>query len=73
MKRLLLTLLLFFLPMTLLLAQVPPPPDYHGNGTPGAPGGPLPLDQYQFCLIAIAVIAGIYFIMKRKKIAGHII
>lgn len=71
MKRLLLTLL-FFLPITLLWAQVPPPPDYHGNGTPGAPGGPLPLDQHVLCLIALAVIAGSYFIMKKQNTASHI-
>jgi len=71
MKKRLLTLSLFFSSMNFLLAQVPPPPDYHGTGTPGAPSA-LPVDQYVFCLIAMAVTGGIYLLRRKPKLAGWI-
>lgn len=65
MKNYLLTLM-FLLSAAFLSAQVPPPPDYHGTGTPGAPSA-LPVDQYVLCLIAIALIMGIYLFSKKQN------
>lgn len=59
--------------MTILLlsfyssfAQVPPPPDYHENSGPGAPSS-LPVDQYVFFLIGMALTIGVYFIWNKRK------
>lgn len=66
MKKSLLTLLVFLLSITSLLAQVPPPPDNHENTGPGSPTN-LPVDQYVFVLIGLALSIGIYFIWNKKK------
>lgn len=69
MKKILLTLLVFFAAINTMFAQVPPPPDYHENATPGAPS--LPVDQYVFYLIAIAISVGAYFIWQKRKVINQ--
>lgn len=67
MKKTILILSVFLLSINALLAQVPPPPDNHENLTPGSSDG-LPVDQYFFVLIGLALSIGIYFIYNRKKV-----
>lgn len=70
MKKYLLTLLVSIVSVCSVVAQVPPPPDYEENSGPGSPSGPLPVDQYVFFLMGLAIIAGAYIIYyKKKKIA----
>lgn len=70
MKKILLTLLVFFLSINMLLAQVPPPPDYHENAGPGAPDA-LPVDQYVFYLLGMAFVIGFYFLWNHKKLVNQ--
>lgn len=70
MKSFLFTLLLYLLSVSSSLAQVPPPPDYHENAVPGAPSA-LPVDQYLYYLIGVALTIAIYFIWKRKKLINQ--
>lgn len=53
-----------------MLAQVPPPPDYHENAGPGAPSS-LPVDQYVFYLLGVAIVAGVYVIYAKRKTANQ--
>lgn len=67
MKKFLLTLSVFFLAVHSLLAQVPPPPDYHENSGPGGQPSSLPVDQYVFILIGIALTIGMYIMWNKRK------
>lgn len=67
--KILLILSMFLSSSAALFAQVPPPPNYHGNGTPGAPSA-LPVDQYLLYLLAFACIAGIYFLRKKPALTN---
>lgn len=50
------------------MAQVPPPPDNQENfTTPGGPSGPVPVDQYVFILIGIALSIGAYLVWNKQK------
>lgn len=70
MKKFLVTLLFLLLSISSLLAQVPPPPDYHENAGPGAPSS-LPVDQYVFYLLGVAIVAGVYVIYAKRKTANQ--
>lgn len=67
MKRYLINLVLFLLPLSALFAQVPPEPTEGTDGpAPGAPAN-TPIDQYLIVLLVLALLMATYVIYSKKK------